>query len=316
MDGIINIYKPKGMTSFACVSKVRRALGEKKAGHAGTLDPEAAGVLPVCVGKATKCVDCFLEMPKKYRGEVTFGLNTQSCDIWGEVVDSLDKDDERLKNLSLEKVIEAANTFLGETDQIPPVYAAIKIGGVPAYKLARQGKNIEMKSRKITVYEIDVIDFIQEDGEYPKAVIDVKCSRGTYIRSIFRDLGEKLGVYGCMSALIRTEYGFLNADSGILPDEIGKDKKLPFYATDYIYKDLPKIILNKKEENKYRTGQKFSVENFDTRISKKYSENDIVRVYTDSGVFLSTAIVKVMDNNSVLLKTDKFFDCNEVACFE
>ena len=119
-----------------------------------------------------------------------------------------------------------------------------------------------------------------------------------------------------MSALIRTEYGFLNADSGILPDEIGKDKKLPFYATDYIYKDLPKVILNKKEENKYRTGQKFSVENFDTRISKKYSENDIVRVYTDLGVFLATAIIKVVDSNSVLLKTDKFFDCNEVACFE
>lgn len=315
MDGIINVFKPRGMTSFACVSKVRRALGEKKAGHAGTLDPEASGVLPVCIGKATKCVDSFLEMPKKYRGEVTFGIKTDTCDIWGEIIESIDKNDEILKNLSGEKIKEAAKTFLGETEQIPPDYAAIKIGGVPAYKLARQGKNIEMRSRKITVYEIELIEFITKEGEYPKAIIDVKCSRGTYIRSIFRDLGEKLGALGCMSALIRKEYGFLNADDGILPENIPLGENLPIYTIDYMYKDLPMIVLNSTEEKKYRNGVKFYIKNANDRINGEYKKKNIIRVYTQQKVFLATAYVDRVED-SIILKTDKFFDCNEVGCFE
>ncbi len=316
MDGVINVFKPKGMTSFACVSKVRRTLGEKKAGHAGTLDPDASGVLPVCVGKATRCVDSFLEMPKKYRGEVTFGLKTDTCDISGEVLESIEKNDERLNLLSIEKVREAAKSFLGETEQIPPDYAAIKIGGVPAYKLARQGKSFEMKSRKIFVYEIEVIDFNNAEGEYPTATIEVKCSRGTYIRSIFRDLGDKLGVYGCMSALIRTEYGFLVADEAILPDDIKNEKELPFYQTDYMFKNLPKIILTPKEEKKYRTGVGFTINDVGNRISAEFKDNDIVRVYTENQVFLATARVRCLDDNKISLKTDKFFDCDEVMCFE
>ena len=143
MQGLIILDKPAGMTSFTCVSKVRRALGEKKAGHAGTLDPEASGVLPVCIGKGTKCVDEFLNMPKRYTGEVTFGFKTDTCDIWGMKTDSVEVDDNKLKSLDINKVIEAAEHFRGEIEQIPPDYAAIKIGGVPAYKLARQSRVYE-----------------------------------------------------------------------------------------------------------------------------------------------------------------------------
>lgn len=315
MDGVINVYKPSGMTSFACVSKVRRALGEKKAGHAGTLDPEASGVLPVCIGKGTKCVDEFLNMPKRYTGEVTFGFKTDTCDIWGEKTESIDVNDKRLKSLDINKVIEAAEHFRGEIEQIPPDYAAIKIGGVPAYKLARQGKDFEMKSRKVTVYELTVKDFMAKEGEYPKAVIDVKCSRGTYIRSIFRDLGEKLGVLGCMSSLERTEYGFMSAQKGVRIEDIAKDT-VAYYTPDYILRNYKKIILDKKEEKKYRNGVSFEINNITERVGVDVNNGEILRVYTMDKKFLATAKADISKGHVMKLKTDKFFDCEEVMCFE
>jgi tRNA pseudouridine55 synthase len=315
MDGVINVYKPAGMTSFACVSKVRRALGEKKAGHAGTLDPEASGVLPVCIGKGTKCVDEFLNMPKRYTGEVTFGFKTDTCDIWGAKTDSIEVDDNKLKSLDINKVIEAAEHFRGEIEQIPPDYAAIKIGGVPAYKLARQGKEFEMRSRKVTVYEITVKDFVAKEGEYPKAVIDVKCSRGTYIRSIFRDLGEYLGVFGCMSALERTEYGFLSAQKGVRIEDIEKDTVV-CYTPDYILRDYKKIILDKKEEKKYRNGVSFDIKNIAERVGADVDNGELLRVYTMDKKFLATAKAEISEDHIMKLKTDKFFDCEEVMCFE
>lgn len=315
MDGVINVYKPAGMTSFTCVSKVRRALGEKKAGHAGTLDPEASGVLPVCIGKGTKCVDEFLNMPKRYTGEVTFGFKTDTCDIWGMKTDSVEVDDNKLKSLDINKVIEAAEHFRGEIEQIPPDYAAIKIGGVPAYKLARQGKEFEMRSRKVTVYDITVKDFVVKEGEYPKAVIDVKCSRGTYIRSIFRDLGEYLGVFGCMSALERTEYGFLSARKGVRVEDIGKNTVV-CYTPDYILKDYKKIILDKKEEKKYRNGVSFEINNILERVGVDVDDGELLRVYTTDKRFLATSKAQISENHTMKLKTDKFFDCEEVMCFE
>ncbi|MBR6647330.1 MAG: tRNA pseudouridine(55) synthase TruB, partial [Clostridia bacterium] len=304
MDGVINVYKPAGMTSFACVSKVRRALGEKKAGHAGTLDPEASGVLPVCIGKGTKCVDEFLNMPKRYTGEVTFGFKTDTCDIWGMKTDSVEVDDNKLKSLDINKVIEAAEHFRGEIEQIPPDYAAIKIGGVPAYKLARQGKEFEMRSRKVTVYDITVKDFVVKEGEYPKAVIDVKCSRGTYIGSIFRDLGEYLGVFGCMSALERTEYGFLSAQKGVRVEDIEKNTVV-CYTPDYILKDYKKIILDKKEEKKYRNGVSFEINNILERVGVDVDDGELLRVYTTDKRFLATSKAQISENHTMKLITDK-----------
>lgn len=318
MDGVINVYKPAGMTSFACVSKVRRALGEKKAGHAGTLDPEASGVLPVCVGKGTKCVDEFLNMPKRYVGEVTFGFKSDTCDIWGEKIDSLDVNDERLVSLNEESVIKALKSFKGEIEQIPPDYAAVKIGGVPAYKLARQGKQFEMRSRKVTVYDIELKSFVKDECRYPKAIIDIKCSRGTYIRSIFRDLGDALGVMGCMSALERTEYGFLKAEKGIKPDsiEVLATVDLPYYTADFILKEHKKIVLDAKEEQKYRTGVKFSIADIESRVGGSVIDGEVLRVYTAKRVFLATASVSYDENGKCKLKNDKFFDCGEVMDFE
>lgn len=316
MDGVINVYKPSGMTSFACVAKVKRALNEKKAGHAGTLDPEASGVLPVCIGKGTRCVGEFLNMPKRYIGRVTFGYKTDTCDIWGNTIAALEKNDERLRQLTFEKIKEALTHFYGEIEQRPPDYAAVKIGGVPAYKLARQGKEVEMKTRRVTIYEISVIDFINSDGEYPEAVIDIKCSRGTYIRSIFRDLGEMLGVYGCMSALERTEYGFLKAAGGVQPIDIADGKSYEFYAADYILKDYKKIVLTEKEEKKYRTGVKFLIKDIEARVGSSIQNGEKLRVYTKNKRFLATAICLFINKDESQLKTESFFDCEEVMSFE
>lgn len=305
MDGIINIYKPAGISSFACVSQVRRALNIKKAGHAGTLDPQATGVLPVCVGKGTKCVDSFLNMPKRYVGEITFGIKTDTCDIWGEKKESLEVNSPELLKLTFEDICRAANNFKGEIEQVPPDYAAVKICGVPAYKLAREGKSFEMRSKRITIYDINVLRFELKAGTYPTAVIDVKCSRGTYIRSLFRDIGNFLGIYGCMSALERTEYGFLKAEDAICPERLKDGKNIPFYKPDFVLKDLPYIVLNGKDETKYRTGVAFSIHKYENGINN----GDTVRVYTENGIFLATAKAAMQNDGTLILKTDKFFDC-------
>ena len=172
-----------------------------------------------------------------------------------------------------------------------------------------------MRSRRVTVYEIKVLDFISDDGGYPKAVIDVKCSRGTYIRSIFRDLGEQLGVFGCMSSLERTEYGFLKAEKGVLPDEISNNK-IECYTADFILKEHKKIVISEKEEKKYRTGVSFEIKNIEQRVGDNVYDGEIIRVYTTQKRFLATAKIVILNENTARLKTDKFFDCEEVMCFE
>jgi len=172
-----------------------------------------------------------------------------------------------------------------------------------------------MKSRKVTVYEITVLEFISKPGEYPKAVIDIKCARGTYIRSIFRDLGEKLGVLACMSALERTEYGFMQAESAVLPENIEKDK-ISVFSIDFVLKDYKKITLNETEERKYRTGVAFRIKNITQRVGAEVQEGETLRVYTKNKRFLATAKIANLGEDTAGLKTDKFFDCEEVMCFE
>lgn len=314
----MNIYKPAGMTSFSCVSRVRRLTKSDKAGHGGTLDPQATGVLPVCIGRATKCADLFLTMPKRYRGEVTFGVGTDTCDIWGTAITEMDIRDAKLLQLTCDTVKRTTALFRGVIRQIPPDYAAIKINGVPAYKLARQGKTVELKSRDVTIYEIEIVHFTGGgENTYPKAVIDVKCSKGTYIRSLFRDIGEKIGVPACMSALERTEYGFLKSDCAISLDDLKDlcergEKPLPFYAVDALMQDYARITLNEKEEKLYRCGVRVRITDCGKRIAGKIAHEAPVRIYTQSGRLLATAKLLLYDNTIAELKPDKFFDCGEV----
>jgi tRNA pseudouridine55 synthase len=203
-NGVIIINKEPGISSFAVVNKVKRLLGVKKAGHTGTLDPMATGVLPVLVGRAVKASEFMLEGDKHYIATMLLGITTDTEDITGAVLS------ESSLIPSEEDVFAAINSMVGESMQTPPMYSAIKVGGQKLYELARRGETVERAARKITIYSIDAKK--QSEKEY---ILDIKCSKGTYIRSITRDIGEILGCGAVMTALKRTASGAFNMDNAV-----------------------------------------------------------------------------------------------------
>ena len=210
MFGVLNVYKPKGMTSHDVVGVLRKRLNIRQIGHTGTLDPFAEGVLPVCIGKATRLIEYF-DDNKEYLATIQFGSSTSTFDIEGEITKSCDKKVQR------EDVIYALKYFEGEITQVPPIYSAIKVKGKKLYEYARNGEEVKITPRQVTIYNIDLKNF---DEGYQRAEILVSCSKGTYIRSIANDLGEKLGCLGHLIKLVRTQAGkFLLEDSVQLDDE-------------------------------------------------------------------------------------------------
>lgn len=210
MFGVLNVYKPKGMTSHDVVGVLRKRLNIRQIGHTGTLDPFAEGVLPVCIGKATRLIEYF-DDNKEYLATIQFGSSTSTFDIEGEITKSCDKKVQR------EDVIYALKYFEGEITQVPPIYSAIKVKGKKLYEYARNGEEVKITPRQVTIYNIDLKNF---DEGYQRAEILVSCSKGTYIRSIANDLGEKLGCLGHLIKLVRTQAGkFLIEDSVQLDDE-------------------------------------------------------------------------------------------------
>ena len=207
---ILNVYKPPGITSFGAVRKIRHALKVKKVGHAGTLDPMAEGVLIVMVGKATKRAVEFESLTKKYDALIRLGISTDTYDITGNVLSEKD-----CSKISRETIESALRDFIGEIDQIPPMYSALKIDGQKLYKLARQGIVVERKPRRIIIDDIRLTEF-----NPPSFRIEVACSKGTYIRSIAHDLGEKLGCGGCLEELKRTAIGSFRIEDSLKLDEI------------------------------------------------------------------------------------------------
>ncbi len=210
MFGVLNVYKPKGMTSHDVVGVLRKRLNIRQIGHTGTLDPFAEGVLPVCIGKATRLIEYF-DDNKEYLATIQFGSSTSTFDIEGEITKSCDKKVQR------EDVIYALKYFEGEITQVPPIYSAIKVKGKKLYEYARNGEEVKITPRQVTIYNIELKNF---DEGYQRAEILVSCSKGTYIRSIANDLGEKLGCLGHLIKLVRTQAGkFLLEDSVQLDDE-------------------------------------------------------------------------------------------------
>lgn len=195
-NGIIVIYKEKGWTSFDVVARLRRILGMKKIGHTGTLDPEAQGVLPVALGKGTKLVDMLTDKDKAYEAVLRLGIDTDTQDMTGKVLA------EKEVQVTEEEVQSAVKSFTGEQMQIPPMYSALKVGGKKLYELAREGQVVERKPRPVTFYEIRILEM-----KLPLVRLSVSCSKGTYIRTLCHDIGEKLGCGGCMESLLRTRAG-------------------------------------------------------------------------------------------------------------
>lgn len=211
-DGFINFLKPPGMSSHDAVSHVRRVLGLKKAGHAGTLDPGAAGVLPIAVGRATRLLEYVGGTRKSYRAELRFGVETDSGDDLGEIMEHRDAPMPDGGNLA-----RAVQSLTGEISQTPPVYSAVKVGGRRACDLARQNAEVEVPSRRVTIYRLEIL--MQNEKE-KTLLLDVDCSKGTYIRSICRDLGRAAGVPATMSFLVRTCVGDFSLDAAHTPEEL------------------------------------------------------------------------------------------------
>ncbi len=233
MNGILNIYKEAGWTSHDVVAKLRGITGQKKIGHTGTLDPEAEGVLPVCLGKATKVADLLMEETKTYEAVLLLGTVTDTQDTGGQVLRT------RPVTCSPEELEDCLKGFLGEQMQVPPMYSALKQNGKKLYELAREGKTVERQPRKVHFYELELLE-----TDLPRARIRVTCSRGTYIRTLCQDIGEKLGCGGCMEHLVRTRVGdFTLEEAGTIGQireaaEQGRLEEL-LLPVDRIFRELP-----------------------------------------------------------------------------
>lgn len=277
LHGVLIIDKPAGWTSHDVVARVRRLIGEKKVGHSGTLDPMATGVLPVGIGDATRMIEYLAEAGKRYIAEITFGVETDTLDAEGNVTAIGDA-----SVLTEESVIAALERFRGPLEQIPPMHAAIKIDGVKLYELARQGIEIERAARNVTIYEITLLGW-----NAPIATIDVSCSKGFYVRSLARDLGEVVGSGAHLSNLVRVATGPFSIDEAWTLTELSQLDRDDFseqWSSISVHPDAmvgqaPAIILNGDVRKRWINGVGFAADGV---------TDEIVSVYADTGEWMGT----------------------------
>lgn len=290
IHGIINVYKEKGYTSHDVVAKLRGIAGQKKIGHTGTLDPDATGVLPVCLGKATKVCDLLTDKDKTYEATLLLGKSTDTQDVSGEVLS--EKDTNALTDEEVRAVIES---FVGDYEQIPPMYSALKVNGKKLYELAREGKVIERKARPVVIHEIVV-----KEMDLPRVRMEVTCSKGTYIRTLCHDIGEKLGCGGCMEALERTKVGRFEMKDSLKLEEIKhlKDEgKLEdvMISIDAMFCQYPGVFVKRKWESLAKNGNPLPqnavavMQNSDTieKADLSPEESAYVRLYDEDGEFIA-----------------------------
>jgi len=278
INGVINVYKEKGFTSHDVVAKLRGILKQKKIGHTGTLDPDAVGVLPVCLGNATKLCDMLTDKDKEYQAEILFGKVTDTQDISGKVIENSDKE------ITLKEVKSALQSFVGKQMQIPPMYSAIKVNGKKLYELARQGVEVKRQAREVTFYEIELLDF-----SYPKASIRVRCSKGTYIRTLCHDLGQKLGCGACMFSLVRLQverFSIKEAYTLAEIEEFVKKEKLKelLWPVDTMFFKYPTVQVKKEIDSMLYNGNRLPVKLCVADFLDEQVDRD-VRVYDSSGNF-------------------------------
>ena len=279
--GFLNIYKPKGLTSHDVVARLRKITKVRQIGHTGTLDPFATGVLPICIGKATRLIE-YLDDDKEYLATVQFGKNTATYDLEGEITATFDK------KVTEEDVKNALKDFEGEISQIPPIYSAIKVIGKKLYDYARQGQDIEIKPRKVTISKIELKEF---DKTSQSAKITVACSKGTYIRSIAYDLGAKLGCGGYLTALERTKAGKFQVNTAIKLEDLTEVSQIVENLINPL--DMLNIpIHNLSENERERVSHGMSICNSD------FPDSDIVILSYGGRIY---AIGKV-EQNKILVK--------------
>ena len=289
MNRIIIIDKPLKISSQGVVSKVKKILNVKKAGHTGTLDPMASGVLPILVGDATKLSKYLIEHDKTYVATVTLSESRTTGDVEGEVVE---KDDFDINNITEEDIINVLNSFLGETEQIPSIYSAIKINGKKLYEYAREGEEINIPTRKIFIKSIKLLNINKENNSFE---YEVEVSKGTYIRTLSEDIAKKLGTIGYMSSLRRTRVDKFDLKKAVtleaLEENKGKEffENVHFLKAEDVFSSLEKIVLNKRKEELFLNGVKLT---FDF-------PDGIYNIYTFENKYLGIGIVE-----NKLLKRD------------
>jgi len=292
MNGVINVFKPKGVTSHDIIKELRKHLGIKKVGHTGTLDPNASGVLPVCIGKGTRISEYLLNVSKEYIAELTLGIATDTQDLDGRVVNYSDK------KVTPQEIYTAFDKYKGQIEQIPPMYSAIKFKGEKLYELARRGETVERKPRKVYIYDLQIKSIYEN-----KILFYVKCSKGTYIRTLCDDIGKFLGTFGHMSYLIRVGVGEFKIYDSISIDYIKKLNRKELEA--YIY-PIDKCLPLKSLSIDDRYYKRLTSGNIIPINDKEGLDNLLgqpIKVYCKDS-FIGVGIL-INGNNTVNLKMDK-----------
>lgn len=266
MNGIIVVNKPQNWTSHDCVAVMRRATGVKRIGHTGTLDPMATGVLPVCIGTSARIME-YLDLDwKTYRCTMKLGITTDTEDVWGEVLTQNDP-----SNVTEEQIREVFKGFTGEIEQIPPKYSALKVNGKKLYEYARAGQEVEIKSRKITIDSIEI-----EEIKGDEITFTVVCSKGTYVRTICKDIGDKLGCGAAMSALTRIASGVFKIEEAVDIEDVKKmsveEIEAKLYATDYPLVHFGKIQLDNVQARDFVNGKRMKRNNINIVDESRHEE--------------------------------------------
>lgn len=282
LSGIFNIDKPAGMTSHDVVQEIRKASGERRVGHAGTLDPMATGVLLVCVGIATRVTEYLMEHPKRYRAEITLGIATDTLDTEGQITHVADRVD-----VTREEVEEALVSFVGTIEQVPPMYSAVKKDGRKLYELAREGIVVEREPREVEIRQLGIVAWAP-----PRVTVDIECSKGTYIRALARDLGDALGIGAHLSGLTRTASGhFTLEDASDLKTVIeaieGDWWMLLIHPLDEALLDYDAMIVNEITEEKIRNGQMVEAPQPIISTGSMHRRTPYARAYSQDGRFIA-----------------------------
>ena len=284
MNGIINIYKEQGYTSHDVVAKLRGILRMKKIGHTGTLDPDAVGVLPVCTGRATKLCGMITDWGKTYEAVMLLGTRTDTQDISGNILSQTEV------NVTKIQIMDVIGSFTGEYDQIPPMYSALKHNGKKLYELARQGIEIERKPRRVNIKSILINDINLEDND-KTVTFTVECSKGTYIRTLCEDIGNRLGCGACMQSLKRTRVGSFSIDNSYTLSQIeqmvqaGKTDEI-LTPIDEMFSDSRKIIISQEYDKLLYNGNKLPYNSIQGKNDVQHNEDEQVRVYDKNDEFI------------------------------
>lgn len=295
-NGVINIYKEKGFTSHDVVAKMRGILQQKKIGHTGTLDPDAVGVLPVCLGNATRLADMLTDRDKEYEAAMRLGVKTDTQDLSGTV---LEEKPVAVSEAEVETVIQS---FAGGYEQVPPMYSALKVNGKRLYELAREGREVERRPRSVSLYRIEILSM-----QMPEVSIRVSCSKGTYIRTLCHDIGEKLGCGAAMSSLKRTKSGCFTLDTAITLQTLeqlrdAKNVEKVLIPVDAMFDELAQVHVPDIYIKAVQNGNLFSLHQIMER--RMFGPNEEVRVYDGTGRFYG---IYTFDREEGVFKPRKMF---------